>query len=579
MTTNYGYAAESRTASYDDGRHMESERYRPDLRDSVNAMPTQNGSARANAVTFQDDAHCVCGARQHMQRLQQEIKKKQKQLDHDQSKIRHRFEDLKKREHKLNDLERALAIRDDEMKSYKTYLQEKQQSISQIQQQNDATQRALLQRLEECEALEEECRRRLGEYENGLNDIGKREAMLNESSRALNVRKDEIERLEHTLVIESDKLKEIRDQCAAAREQVAQEVKQHRRRMTEEVEELEAQKRKVMEMESAFLDEKAAFEEYVGRKKRELESRLKEVSDSSDASEAIANDLRKREAALNQEMHLLQTERDEIKRGWEKIKEEWDKVNAALEDIKNAKAELKSIKRACSKQKRLLDEEIENQTRQLQSSAADPLFQYNSSPITHEAYRDIKQAEIELQTRAKQVEQAAEELRAKQVELAEYAAQLKQRELVLKDSEHKMERYQDALEAREKELEELQAELMNTRDRSQQYEAQMQECREQMALLAIERNSLEGQKAQFEKHRLAKEAELNATRQRLERKEQELDAKLARYRGIKDSQQLESRIEAMRSAKTASSKASNRPFTIPPKSAEGAHAKASDRIA
>ncbi|GBE63078.1 hypothetical protein, conserved [Babesia ovata] len=577
MMGNYEYTTDSRGALYDDDRRTDATKYGPDMRDSVSSMAPRGGHARTNGVTFQDSVECVCGAKQHMQRLQQDIKRRGKQIDQDQSKVRNRFDELRKRERKLNDLEKELLLREEEMKSYKIYLQDKQHSISQMQQQNDAAQRELLQRLDECAVLEEECRRRLAEYESGLADVGKREAAVNETARSLNSRKDEIDRLEHTLLIETDRLKEVRDQCAAAREQVAQEVKQHRRRMEEEIEDVEAQKKKILDMENTFLDEKAAFDDYVRAKKRELEHRIKEVTDSNDASEAIANDLKKREDALNHDVQRLQTEREEIKLAREKIKAEWDKVNQALEEIRNAKSELKSIKRACTKQKRLFDDEIENQTRQLQTSASEH-FHYNQSPIPHEAYMDIKQAEIELQTRAKEVELAAEELRAKQLELSEYAAQLKQREFTIKETERKLERYQDALDAREKELEELQAELMNTRNISQQQEAQMQEYKEQMALLAIERNSLEGQKAQFERHRLAKEAELNAARQRLERKEQELDDKIARYRGIKDSQQLENRIEVIRGAHP-SKKGANRPFSIPPKNAGASRSNYSDHIA
>ncbi|KAK1933366.1 hypothetical protein X943_003351 [Babesia divergens] len=582
MTTNYGYPVDNREMLFDDDVRPDGPRntqYQTEPRENDVTLPQRYTQNKNNGVTFQEDIECVCGARQHMQRLQHEIRRRYKQVEHDHTRIRQRYDELKKKERYLTDTERELALREEEMKSYKTYLQDKQHSISQLQAQNDATQRALLQRLDECAALEEECRRRLSEYESGLGDMGKKEVMLNETARNLNARKDEIERLEHKLLLETERLKDLRDQCATAREQISQELKQHRRRVDEELEQLEVQKKKISDMESNLLDEKSAFEDYIRAKKRELEVRLREITESNDTNDAIANELKKREEVLNRELQRLQAERDEIKAARDKIKAEWDKVNEALDEIRAAKTELKGIKRACHKQKRILDEEFEHQSRQLNLSHAEPPFPYPQSPISIANYRDIKQAEVELQTRAKHVELAAEELRAKHLELSEYAAQLKQRERALKEGELKLEQLQDALDRREKELEELQEELMNTHTQTHQHEAQMQEYREQMALLAIERNSLEGQKVQFEKQKLAKEAELNATRQRLERKEQELDAKAARYRGIRDAQQLESRLESMRNAKTTSSKVSNRTFTIPTKPAATLHSSSLDHVA
>ncbi|KAK1444253.1 hypothetical protein BgAZ_101590 [Babesia gibsoni] len=566
MMANYTYAAEPRSSLFDDDARSDGGRGRlfaTNGRDSDSSLPPRSSQFKPSSVTFQDDVECVCGAKQYVQRLQNEIRRKYRQYDQDVIRVRQRLDDLKKREKRLLESERELALREEEMKSYKAYLQDKQLSISQLQQQNEVTQRALLQRLDECSSLEEECRRRLGEYENSLGDMGKKEALLNETSRTLAARKEEIERLEHKLLLETERLKDIRDQCTAARDQVAQEAKQHRRRVEEELDHVEAQKRKVAEMESNLLDEKAAFEEYMRGKKREIDLRLKEITEANDTSESIANDLKKREEMLNQELQRLQSEREDIRAAREKIKAEWDKVDEALDEIRTAKSEIKGIKRACTKQKRMLEEELDSQSRQPNLSHHEPQFLFPHSSNSTGNYREIKQAEVELQNRAKHVEIAADEVRAKHLELTEYADQLKQRELALKEGEHKLEQMQETLENREKELEDLQEELLNSRSRSLQNEAQLQEYREQMALLAIERNSLEGQKAQFEKQKLAKEAELNATRQRLERKEQELDAKLAKYRDLKDSQQLESKIESMRSTRRRVSNKGNKAISIP----------------
>lgn len=476
---------------------------------------------------------CRCGAKQQVDHIRRELHRKVRSLERERASLQKKEEYLNLKQRRLAEDSKEHMHQQEELDSYKLYLQERHNNICKMYQKCESDQSNILEKMNECILLKEECKKKLAEYEIALKEVKGREIVVSENASALAARKEELGRLEARMLQESEHIKYESEQLVAAKEKANHDIRLHNQKILQETDALESKRNRILEMDNQLQREKERFEEFVRKRKLEIEKKLKDATDAAECNSDIADDLRRREEALRKEK--------------ENINEEWRAIKEALRELDDANIQVRSIKRD-------LKTRHQEPFRDIPARSTIPISQQNSdSREYHMDYNSLvleikrlRQLEFDIQEKTKQIEKSEEELRLGQIKLNDFASSLNKREMNIQKREVELEKLASVLDKKKLELEQLQRDLNSKQEKYRQLEVQINEYKEQMALLSIEKNSLEGQMEQFNAKKITKEQELSAIQQRLERKEREINDKFNQLKNHKDHINMQDRLHSIK---------------------------------
>ncbi|UKJ88653.2 hypothetical protein MACJ_001897 [Theileria orientalis] len=464
---------------------------------------TSNTPKNGSVMFYDERTICRCGAKKHVDKYKRELERKSNALERDKQYVRQQLQDVERREKQVTEASNQISIQQEQLDSYRIYLQEKQIKISRMYQNYEQWQSDLMQKMDECIALEKEYKNRLTENEKVMYELNQREYVVSETSGALSAKKEELEKFENKILQESEKIKFLNVQCESAKERMHQELKNHNKRLREETEDLEARKRRLTEQEVRLRDERDKLESSK-IKEFELDRKLKEATEIVENNARLADDLKHKEDALRKEKEL--------------IVKEWSKLNESVEQLNNDRNELKSIK---------MNLEMRSKRLELSESRSD--VNLNDSRY--------KNMDNEFNRKFEYLNNKELVMKNKELELEKMETELNKRKLELDERESGLKAARADLDKRAKEIE-------HKNEKNRRLEPQINEYKDKMALLSIERNSLDGQIEQFNAKRMNAQREVDAINQRLSLREKQINDKYNQLKGRQTHSELYNKLNA-----------------------------------
>ncbi|EAN30563.1 hypothetical protein TpMuguga_03g00722 [Theileria parva strain Muguga] len=469
-----------------------------------------NTPKNISSLLTDERLNCKCGAKRHLNKIKIDLDRKTNILQRERQNLRNKYEDFEQKQSRLAEAMNQHSFQQEQLDYYRAYLQDRQNRISTLYHKLELAQDDLKQKIQEFQSLEIDCKKKRAEYETGLENLKRREMMVSETTGALTSKKEELEKLENTILRLTENIKSQQEQFTLTKERIQTELRHHNQRISEENEQIESIKKRLAEKENDLRRERDNLEETLRSKSFELERKLKEASDVVEYTTKLADQMKLKDEDLKKQKELISLE--------------WSKINDEKQNLNIERNRLNTLER-----------DLLTKSRQFDLSQSQPDLTINYPNILSES--TLRNISDDSEKKLDHLKQPLFDFKNKEDEFSELTSQLRNKELGIKARELELEKLETRLnkrkldlDSREQKLNNLKNEinkmnrdLDNKKDRYKQLESQLNDYKDRMTMLSIERNSLDGQIEQFKAKKNANRQQLNTINQRLSLKRKKME--------------------------------------------------------